>query len=228
MRSSLAGGCVSEELERIGEEVRSCTKCRLHETAKKGVPGEGNARADVLLVGEGPGFHEDAQGRPFVGPAGKLLDELLAKAGLSREDVYITNIVKHRPPGNRDPLPDEKDACGEYLERQIAAIKPKLIVTLGRHSMATFFGPTAKISQIHGTTRPWRGIMAYACFHPAAALHQPRFREMLEQDFAGLPRALEEARERAQATESGEAGAPASPLKHETAEQQSDEQLSLF
>lgn len=217
------------ELDVIAQEVRSCAKCRLHETAKHGVPGEGSPSAEVMLVGEGPGYQEDAQGRPFVGPAGKLLDEMLALAGLRREDVFITNIVKHRPPGNRDPLPDEKLACGEYLERQIAQLTPKLIVTLGRHSMATFFGPTAKISQIHGTTKPWREIMAYACFHPAAALHQPRFRELLEQDFAGLPRALEQARERARATASGEAGPVSEPLSLEQpAARPGDEQLSLF
>ncbi len=225
MRGPLGERHVSEPLELIADEVRSCTMCRLYQTAKKGVPGEGNPRADVLLVGEGPGFHEDVQGRPFVGPAGKLLDELLARAGLSREDVFITNVVKHRPPDNRDPRPDEMEACGDYLDRQIAAIRPKLIVTLGRHSMATFFGPTARISQIHGTTKPWRDMLAYACFHPAAALHQPRFRELLEQDFDGLPRALAQARERANAVASG---APNSPPTSEAAEQASDEQLSLF
>ena len=225
MPAPLGDRHVSEPLELIADEVRSCTRCRLYQTAKKGVPGEGNPRADILLVGEGPGFHEDVQGRPFVGPAGKLLDELLARAGLRREDVFITNVVKHRPPGNRDPQPDEKEACGAYLERQIAVIQPKLIVTLGRHSMATFFGPTAKISQIHGTTKPWRDMLAYACFHPAAALHQPRFRELLEQDFDGLPRALEQARERANAVASG---APDSPLTSETAEQATDQQLGLF
>jgi uracil-DNA glycosylase family 4 len=225
MRGPLGDRHVSEPLELIADEVRSCTRCRLYQTAKKGVPGEGNPHADVLLVGEGPGSSEDAQGRPFVGPAGRLLDELLARAGLRREDVFITNVVKHRPPGNRDPQPDEKEACGDYLERQIAAIQPKLIVTLGRHSMATFFGPTVRISQIHGTTRPWRDMLAYACFHPAAALHQPRFRELLEQDFDGLPRALDQARERAKARASS---APDSPLTSETAEQASDEQLSLF
>jgi uracil-DNA glycosylase len=217
---------VSQELEVIAQEVRSCTKCRLHATAKNGVPGEGNPRADVMLVGEGPGFHEDAQGRPFVGAAGQLLNELLGRAGLRREDVFITNVVKHRPPGNRDPMPDEKEACIEYLERQIAEIQPKLIVTLGRHSMATFFGPTAKISQIHGTARPWRGIMAYACFHPAAALHQPRFREALEHDFAGIPAALEDARTRAAATGAETAGGPTSA--EAATEPRSDEQLSLF
>ena len=246
MPGSVAGGAVSKELELITQEVRECTKCRLHETAKNGVPGEGNPNADVMLVGEGPGYHEDVQGRPFVGPAGQLLNELLAKAGLKREDVFITNVVKHRPPGNRDPMPDEKEACGEYLERQIATIKPKLIVTLGRHSMATFFGPTAKISQIHGTAKPWRGIMAYACFHPAAALHQPRFKEMLEQDFAGLPRVLEQARERAREMEKRTGGepsttggpsvpnepgltrGPAAPLSSDVSEPSTGEQLSLF
>lgn len=211
-----------EDLEVIAQEVRSCTKCRLHETAKHGVPGEGNPQADVMLIGEGPGYHEDVQGRPFVGPAGQLLDELLAKAGLKREDVFITNVVKHRPPGNRDPMPDEKEACGEYLDRQIALIKPKLIVTLGRHSMASFFGPNAKISQVHGTSKPWRDIMAYACFHPAAALHQPRFREALEQDFANLPKALEAARARASASGSEGSADPAEP------DRPSGEQLSLF
>ena len=217
---------MAEELEMIAQEVRTCTKCRLHETAKKGVPGEGNPGADVMLVGEGPGFHEDSQGRPFVGAAGQLLSELLSRAGLRREDVFITNVVKHRPPGNRDPMPDEKAACLEYLERQIALIRPKLIVTLGRHSMATFFGPDVKISQVHGTARPWRDIMAYACFHPAAALHQPKFREALEQDFDGLPRALEQARQRA-ASAASQAAGPLSP-GDPPPERPLDEQLSLF
>jgi len=188
---------VSQTLAVIAEEVRSCTNCRLHEGTRNGVPGEGNPNAEILFVGEGPGFHEDAQGKPFIGPAGKLLTDMLARAGLKREDVFITNIVKHRPPGNRDPMPDEIEACGKYLERQIAEIQPKLIVTLGRHSMMQFFGPTARITQVHATLRPWRDILAYACFHPAAALHQPKYREMLEQDFDGLPNALEAARKRA-------------------------------
>jgi DNA polymerase len=188
---------VSQTLTVIANEVRSCTKCRLHQGTRNGVPGEGNPNAEILFVGEGPGFHEDAQGKPFVGPAGKLLSEMLERAGLKREDVFITNIVKHRPPGNRDPMPDEIEACWEYLERQIAEIKPVLIVTLGRHSMMQFFGPDARITRVHATTRPWRDIMAYACFHPAAALHQPKYREMLEQDFDSLPAALETARKRA-------------------------------
>ena len=188
---------MSQTLTLIAEEVRSCTKCRLHQGTRNGVPGEGNPHAEILFVGEGPGFHEDAQGRPFVGPAGNLLTEMLARTGLKREDVFITNIVKHRPPGNRDPMPDEIEACWGYLERQIAAIDPVLIVTLGRHSMMQFFGPNARITHVHGTLRPWRDRLAYACFHPAAALHQPKYREMLEQDFDGLPNALEAARKRA-------------------------------
>ena len=188
---------MSDSLELIAQEVRSCTKCRLYPGTRNGVPGEGNPSSEILFVGEGPGGTEDAQGKPFVGAAGRVLTEMIERAGLKREDVFITNIVKHRPPGNRDPLPDEKEACGEYLERQIALIKPILIVTLGRHSMMTFFGPTAKISQVHGSLKPWRDILAYACFHPAAALHQPRFMEALQSDFDGLPGALEQARKRA-------------------------------
>jgi len=194
---------VSQTLTMIAEEVRSCTKCRLHQGTRNGVPGEGNPEAEILFVGEGPGFHEDAQGKPFVGPAGQLLTEMLGRAELKREDVFITNIVKHRPPGNRDPLPDEMAACTEYLERQIAEIKPVLIVTLGRHSMGYFFGPAAKITQVHGTLKAWRDIAVYACFHPAAALHQPKYREALEQDFDGLPRALDAARKRAAARAGG-------------------------
>jgi DNA polymerase len=181
----------------IADEVRSCTNCRLHQGTRNGVPGEGDPEAEVLMVGEGPGFHEDAQGRPFVGPAGQLLSDMLARAGLKREDVFITNIVKHRPPGNRDPMPDEIEACSQYLERQIDEIKPILIVTLGRHSMGYFLGPNVRITQQHGTLKAWRNIAVYPCFHPAAALHQPKYRESLEQDFDGLPRALAAARKRA-------------------------------
>jgi uracil-DNA glycosylase family 4 len=194
---------VSEALTLIAQEVRSCTNCRLHQGTRNGVPGEGNPNAEVFFVGEGPGQNEDAQGKPFVGAAGKLLTEMLERAGLSRDEVFITNVVKHRPPGNRDPMPDEIEACGLYLQRQIAEIKPKLIVTLGRFSMATFFGPDARITRVHGTMKPWRDILAYACFHPAAALHQPKYREALEEDFDGLPKALERARQRAAEREAG-------------------------
>ncbi|MDP8923976.1 MAG: uracil-DNA glycosylase [Chloroflexota bacterium] len=213
---------MSDELQVIAQEVRACTKCRLYQGTRNGVPGEGNPNAEILFVGEGPGGTEDAQGRPFVGAAGRLLTQMIERAGLKREDVFITNIVKHRPPGNRDPLPDEKEACWEYLERQIALIKPILIVTLGRHSMMTFFGPAAKISQVHGSLKPWRDIMAYACFHPAAALHQPRFMEALASDFDGLPKALEQARKRAAAR------AAAAPAADVAADDDEPGQLSLF
>jgi uracil-DNA glycosylase len=221
---------VSQTLTLIAEEVRSCTKCRLHQGTRNGVPGEGNPNAEILFVGEGPGFHEDAQGKPFVGPAGKLLSEMLARAGLKREDVFITNIVKHRPPGNRDPMPDEIEACGEYLDRQIAEIKPVLIATLGRHSMMQFFGPDARITRVHATIRPWRDILAYACFHPAAALHQPKYREMLEQDFDGLPAALEAARKRAAERAPRPEQHAESSTTSETADEDGDapSQLTLF
>ena len=200
---------MSQTLKLIADEVRSCTNCRLHEGTRNGVPGEGNPEAEILFVGEGPGFHEDAQGRPFVGPAGKLLNEMLALAGLKREDVFIANIVKHRPPGNRDPMPDEIEACSNYLERQIAEINPVLIVTLGRHSMGYFIGPNARITKVHGTLKAWRDIAVYSCFHPAAALHQPKYREMLEQDFEGLPRALAAARKRAESQAANKSGGQA-------------------
>src|SRR5919202_3441501 len=132
---------MGDSLEAIGAEVRTCRLCRLSETRTVGVPGEGSPNAEIFFIGEGPGFHEDQQGRPFVGAAGQLLVEMLREIGLRREEVFITNVVRCRPPGNRDPLPDELSACDEYTQRQIAALEPKLIVTLGRYSMARFVGP---------------------------------------------------------------------------------------
>ena len=145
----------AEVLAEIAREVSVCTRCKLHHSRKRAVPGEGPANAQIMFIGEGPGFYENEQGRPFVGQAGKFLDELLQRAGLKRSEVFITNVVKCRPPGNRDPELDELQACGAYLERQIAAINPLVIVTLGRFSMARYF-PTARISAVHG--RPgWVG-----------------------------------------------------------------------
>ena len=135
----------ADVLKEVAKEVAVCEKCALHFSRKNAVPGEGPARAEIMFIGEGPGFYENEQGRPFVGNAGKFLDELLQKGGLHREEVFITNVVKCRPPGNRDPLPEELLACGSYLERQIEAIDPCLVVTLGRFSMARFL-PNAKIS----------------------------------------------------------------------------------
>jgi uracil-DNA glycosylase len=177
---------VSESLENVSQEVSSCTKCILHYSRKKAVPGEGPATASIMFIGEGPGFHENEQGRPFVGAAGKLLDELLTGIGMKRADVYITNVVKCRPPGNRDPLPEELDTCNDYLERQIQAINPKVIVTLGRFSMARFL-PNAKISEVHGQAMHIRGRLIVAMYHPAAALHQGSLKPVLERDFALLP-----------------------------------------
>jgi DNA polymerase len=177
---------VDEDLKKIAAEVNACTKCRLHEGRKQAVPGEGPANAEIMFIGEGPGFHEDQQGRPFVGAAGKFLEELLGYIGLKREQVFIANVVKCRPPGNRDPELDELAACSDYLERQVTALNPKVIVTLGRYSMERFF-PGAKISAIHGQARKVDGRLVVAMFHPAAALHQQKYRQPLIDDFKKLP-----------------------------------------
>ena len=163
------------DLEAIASEVRACQKCPLGQGRTHAVPGEGPADADIMFIGEGPGFHEDRQGRPFVGAAGQFLEELLASIGLTREDVYITNVIKCRPPGNRDPQPNELAACSEYLDRQIASIRPQIIVTLGRFSMARYF-PGASISRIHGQCKRVGNITVFPMLHPAAALHQPKWR----------------------------------------------------
>jgi uracil-DNA glycosylase len=147
-----------------------------------------------MFVGEGPGFHEDQQARPFVGPAGKLLEELLASAGLRRSDVYITNVVKCRPPNNRDPLPAEIEACRKYLSLQIQTIDPKLIVTLGRYSLAWFF-PRDSISKVHGHLRRQNGMHYLHMYHPAAALHAGNLRKTIEDDFRRIPQALEKVRQ---------------------------------
>jgi uracil-DNA glycosylase family 4 len=174
------------ELATIGEEVSHCKKCELSHSREKGVPGEGPADAAIMFIGEGPGFHENMQGRPFVGAAGDLLVELLAKIGLKREEVFITNVVKCRPPGNRDPQPEELRACGSYLDRQLEVIRPRVIVTLGRFSMAKFI-PNARISEIHGQAFQVQGRLVVPFFHPAAALHRPSLRPTIEADFAALP-----------------------------------------
>ena len=183
----------SEELlKEIAVEVSTCTKCDLCKSRTKAVPGEGNPHAKIMFIGEGPGFHEDKQGRPFVGPAGQFLDELLASINLKRSDVFITNVVKCRPPENRDPLPAEIEACHDYLMRQIAAIKPKVIVTLGRHSMAQFFG-SEKISAIHGRARKVDGFLCIAMYHPAAGLHQASLKDTIRADFKKIPTIIAEA-----------------------------------
>jgi DNA polymerase len=174
--------------------VKTCQLCRLAKTRTHAVPGEGNPHAEVMLIGEGPGYHEDKQGRPFVGAAGQFLNELLSIAGLSRQQVFIANVVKCRPPNNRDPLPDEIAACAPYLERQIELINPKVIVTLGRYSMARFF-PGERISQIHGMARVVGGRLCVAMYHPAAGLHQASLADVIRADFRKLPVYIEQARD---------------------------------
>jgi DNA polymerase len=200
-------------LNAIAAEAAVCTRCKLHGGRTRAVPGEGPADAEFMFIGEGPGFHEDQQGRPFVGAAGQFLEELLALIGLKRAQVFITNVIKCRPPQNRDPQPDELAACDDYLERQIAALSPRVIITLGRFSMARFF-PNAKISAIHGQAQRVNGRLVVAMFHPAAALHQPKFRDPLIEDFKKLRTVVAQA-ERAPAAKPADAEPPA-------------EQLSLF
>jgi uracil-DNA glycosylase len=201
MAESTAEG---DSLEVIAREVKVCQRCELWRTRTNPVPGSGNSEAEVIFVGEGPGWHEDQQGLPFVGASGKFLDELMGIAGLSRADVFITNIVKNRPPGNRDPLPDEIAACNGYLDRQIAVIKPAMIVTLGRYSMGKWF-PGDRISKIHGQPKRFGSFTVVPMYHPAAGLRAAAVREQIEADFAKLPSILDKARrertERAMADE---------------------------
>jgi uracil-DNA glycosylase family 4 len=173
-------------IQQVAAEVAECTRCMLHHSRKRAVPGEGPVDAQIMFIGEGPGFHENEQGRPFVGAAGKFLEELLASIGMSREQVFIGNVVKCRPPNNRDPLPDELAACRGYLDRQIQAINPKVIVTLGRFSMGRYL-PNAKISAVHGQSYHIKGRLIVPMFHPAAALHQPSLKPSVGRDFANLP-----------------------------------------
>lgn len=186
----------SELLTQISNEVVTCTKCPLSKTRCKAVPGEGSSKALVMFIGEGPGQNEDLQGRPFVGKAGMLLERLLQAIDLKREDVFITNVVKCRPPGNRDPLPLEIEACKNYLDRQIATINPRVIVTLGRYSMARYF-PGKYISQIHGQYQVEGGRIVLPMYHPAAALRDMNGPTMakFKEDGLTIPELLEKAKE---------------------------------
>jgi DNA polymerase len=199
-----------DSLEAIGADVRACRLCKLSSTRTLGVPGEGSPNAEIMFIGEGPGFHEDQQGRPFVGAAGQLLTEMLQGIGLRREDVFITNVVRCRPPGNRDPLPDELSACHVYTQRQVDVLEPKLIVTLGRFSMARFFGP-GSMRDLHGRSRDWNGVTCLAMYHPAAILRTPtvEMRRLYEEDFKRIPVLLAEAQNRQAAVVA--ASAPAEP-----------------
>jgi len=177
---------VQRSIVDVAAEVRACQNCSLCRGRKLAVPGEGPAPCDLMFIGEGPGFHENEQGRPFVGAAGKFLEQLLGSISLTRQQVFITNVVKCRPPANRDPLPEEMAACASFLDEQIALINPKIIVTLGRFSMARWFQGES-ISRIHGQPRKFGSLWVFPCFHPAAALHQERFRSLIEADFLKLP-----------------------------------------
>lgn len=192
-----------EKLKELEKKISSCRRCLLYKTATQAVPGEGDPNAKIMFAGEGPGFWEDKKGRPFVGQAGKLLDELLSAKGgsasggqlinLSRKNIFISNMVKHRPPGNRDPLPAEIEACSIWLDKQIEIISPKIIVTLGRFSMSKFL-PQGKITHIHGTPYEvdWKGrkITVFPMYHPAAGLRNGNVLRQMKDDFVRLGRLL--------------------------------------
>ena len=205
-----------DSLQEVAGLVEHCTDCPLSQDRTHAVPGEGPAGADLMFIGEGPGYHEDQQGRPFVGPAGQFLDGLLASIGTNREQVFIANMIKCRPPQNRDPLPEEISACSKYLERQIELVNPKLIVTLGRFSLGRFF-PGESISRVRGKVREKDGRKIYPVMHPAAGLRRQELRASIIQDFQQIPAILEDARNTA----------PADALveRHEIP---NPEQLSLF
>ncbi|MGB8982337.1 MAG: uracil-DNA glycosylase [Anaerolineales bacterium] len=208
-----------QELEKLAKQIVVCTRCELQRSRKKAVPGEGPTRAEIMFIGEGPGFHENEQGRPFVGAAGKFLDQLLEQAGVTRADVWITNVVKCRPPGNRDPLPEEVETCtSNYLQHQIRIVDPSIIVTLGRFSMSLFF-KGAKITQVHGQMRKVADRFVIAMYHPAAALHQMSLKPAIMADFAKLPDLLKQAR--------AELGKSARG-KEEKKEEDHPKQMSLF
>lgn len=208
-------------LQELRDQIARCKKCKLGTPTARAVPGEGNPNSKVMFVGEAPGFYEDQQGKPFVGPAGKFLDELLQIAGFSRSDVFITNVVKHRPPANRDPEPDELEACDGFLRAQIAAIQPDVIVTLGRFSLGKFVPNVKAMRDIHGRAIPYNGMTVCAMYHPAAALHQGSLRSVLEQDFRNLPAIIAKASQKTPPAESLPAVAAAPP-------DPSAEQMSLW
>jgi uracil-DNA glycosylase family 4 len=171
-------------------KINLCTKCVLSKGRTWAVPGEGSSSADIMFIGEGPGSNEDREGRPFIGRAGNILTDLLLGIGLRREDVFITNMVKCRPPGNRDPAPEELQACSGFMDAQISMIQPKVIVTLGRFSFGKFF-PGEVISKARGKPRQWRDLTVYPMYHPAAVLYNPKLRSVLEHDFGRLPELIE-------------------------------------
>ena len=185
-------GAIMSRLNELHQQILSCTKCEvLAKNRTRVVPGEGPENADIMFIGEGPGLHEDQQGRPFVGQAGMYLEQLITSINMKREQVFIANVIKCRPPGNRDPLPIEIQNCDYWLQSQIELIQPRMIVTLGRYSMARFF-PGKTISKIHGTAQKRDGIIYFAMYHPAAALHQQSLRQTIEADMLKIPPLLAE------------------------------------
>jgi uracil-DNA glycosylase len=174
------------ELSQLNQQISHCQKCRLGATRTLAVPGEGPEHCKIMFIGEAPGFHEDQQGRPFVGAAGQFLDQLLASINVARRDVYIANVIKCRPPQNREPQPDELQACRSYIEQQLALIKPKLVITLGRFSMELVFSGVS-ITRVHGIPKRVGDLVYFPMFHPAAALHQPKYRSLIEQDMHKVP-----------------------------------------
>ncbi len=202
-------------LTALNDEITRCQLCEIAKQRTRAVPGEGAEDADIVFIGEAPGWNEDQQGRPFVGQAGKYLDQLLASIDLDRTRVYITNIIKTRPPGNRDPLPIKVANCRQWLDRQLEIIRPRIIVTLGRHSLARFL-PGKTISRAHGTAAPWNGITCFALYHPAAALHQACLRAVIEADIRKLPGLLAQVR----------TAPPAATPSHEETPQ--PQQLNMF
>jgi uracil-DNA glycosylase family 4 len=176
-------------LDELNKKIESCRECELARTRTRVVPGSGPENSEIMFIGEAPGWHEDQQGLPFVGPAGQFLDTLLASIKFKRNQVYIANVIKCRPPQNRDPLPNEIQTCKKWLDRQIESIKPKIIITLGRYSMARYF-PNESISKIHGKARKLDGILYFPMYHPAAALHQGSLRKVIEEDMLKIPQLL--------------------------------------
>lgn len=214
----MAEATAAERMDRLVAEIRDCRRCELWRTRTRAVPGEGPIDAEVLFIGEAPGVNEDRQGRPFVGAAGNFLSELLAAAQLKREDVFICNVLKSRPPGNRDPLPDEIAACRPWLDEQIAIIDPLVIVTLGRFSMSRYF-PRQSISRIHGQAERVGQRFVVPMYHPAAALHQQSLRETILQDFRALPSLITKARAEQAARRQAEADAAAAVAPSPAVEQ---------
>jgi len=184
-------------LAQLCEEIIACRDCELAKYRTKVVPGEGAEDADLLFIGEAPGWHEDQQGRPFVGPAGQFLDQLLTSIGLRREEVYIANVIKCRPPQNRDPLPAEIQSCRKWLDRQIEIIHPQMVITLGRYSLARYF-PNESIGKMHGKPRKLGSFIYYPMYHPAAALHQGSLRRTIETDMLRIPQLLAQGEEQIQ------------------------------